>query len=158
MFSFSVFQLLLFSLTFMCSLFPCFNHFEKKLKMRAEHTRLTVKRPPPHTSKSKHLHSHANHPRKSWRSDVPIILPGWGHHSPGQYPQYTRADSGPEAAGSSIHKHYTSPINTPHGRVKSRRRRKSHETWPKAIIGLIGFVTVAQVFRDLYLLFDFIEK
>ena len=38
---------------------------------------------------------------------------------PGQYPQYTRADFGPEAVGSSVHKHYTSPNDKPHGRVKS---------------------------------------
>ena len=39
---------------------------------------------------------------------------------PGRYPQYTRADFGPEAVGSSNHKHITSPINTTHGKVKSR--------------------------------------
>ena len=35
-------------------------------------------------------------------------------------PQYTRADFGPEAVGSSVHMHCTSPSNKPHGRVKSR--------------------------------------
>ena len=39
---------------------------------------------------------------------------------PGQYPQYTRADFGPEAVGSSVRKHYTSPNVRPYGRVKSR--------------------------------------
>ena len=39
---------------------------------------------------------------------------------PGQYPQYTRADFGLEALGSSAHKHHTSPNDKPHGRVKSR--------------------------------------
>ena len=39
---------------------------------------------------------------------------------PGRYPQYTRADFGPEAVGSSVHKHYTSPNVKPYGRVKSR--------------------------------------
>ena len=39
---------------------------------------------------------------------------------PGQYPQYTLADFGPEAVGGSVHKHYTSPNVEPHGRVKSR--------------------------------------
>ena len=39
---------------------------------------------------------------------------------PGQYPQYTRADFGPEAVGSSVHKHHTSPNVKPYGRVKSR--------------------------------------
>ena len=39
---------------------------------------------------------------------------------PGQYPQYTRADFGPEAVGSSVHKHNTRPNDKPHGRVKSR--------------------------------------
>ena len=38
---------------------------------------------------------------------------------PGQYPQHTRADFGPEAVGSSVHKHQTSPNVKPHGRVKS---------------------------------------
>ena len=44
---------------------------------------MTVKRPPPHTSDSNHLHNHANRARKSWRSDVPIILPGWERHTGG---------------------------------------------------------------------------
>ena len=39
---------------------------------------------------------------------------------PGQYPQYTRADFGPEAVGSSNHKQDTSPNVKPFGRVKSR--------------------------------------
>ena len=65
------------------------------------HTTLTLKRPPPLTSDSNHLHNHANHARKSWRSDVPIILPGW------------------EAVGSSVPKHRTSPNVKPYGRVKS---------------------------------------
>ena len=39
---------------------------------------------------------------------------------PGRYPQYTRADFGPEAVGSSNHKHDTSPNVKPFGRVKSR--------------------------------------
>ena len=40
---------------------------------------------------------------------------------PGRYPHYTRANFGPEAAGSSVQKHYTSPNGKPNGRVKSRR-------------------------------------
>ena len=36
-----------------------------------------VKHPPPYTSDSNHLHNHANRARKSWRSDVLIILAGW---------------------------------------------------------------------------------
>ena len=39
---------------------------------------------------------------------------------PDQYPQYTRADFGPEAVGSSVHKHHTSPNDKPNGRLKSR--------------------------------------
>ena len=39
---------------------------------------------------------------------------------PGRYPQYTRADLGPEAMGSSNHKHIKSPNVKPYGRVKSR--------------------------------------
>ena len=38
---------------------------------------------------------------------------------PGQYPQCTRADFGPEAVGGSVHKHNTSPNVKPYGRVKS---------------------------------------
>ena len=51
--------------------------------VRAEHTKLTVKQPPPYTSDSNHLHNHANRARKSWRSDVLIILPGWRRHTGG---------------------------------------------------------------------------
>ena len=40
---------------------------------------------------------------------------------PGRYSQYTRADFGPEAVGSSNHRHITSPNVKPHGRVKSRK-------------------------------------
>ena len=47
------------------------------------HTTVTVKRPPPYTSDSNHLHNHANRARKSWRSDVPIILPAWERHTGG---------------------------------------------------------------------------
>ena len=39
---------------------------------------------------------------------------------PGRCPQYTRADFGPEAVGSSNHKHVTLPNVKPCGRVKSR--------------------------------------
>ena len=46
-------------------------------------TTLTVKRPPPHTCDSNHLHNHGNRARKSWRSNVPIILPGWRRHTGG---------------------------------------------------------------------------
>ena len=45
------------------------------------HATVTVKRPPPHTSNSNHLRNHANRARKSCRSDVPIILPGWERRS-----------------------------------------------------------------------------
>ena len=38
---------------------------------------------------------------------------------PGQYPQYTRADIGPDAVGCSIHTRCTSPNVKPYGRVKS---------------------------------------
>ena len=34
--------------------------------VRAEHTKLTVIRPPPYTSNGNHLHSHANQASKSW--------------------------------------------------------------------------------------------
>ena len=69
------------------------------------HTTLTLKRPPPLTSDSNHLHNHANRARKSWRSDVPTILPGWERHTGGSR---------------SIHKHCTSPNVKLNGRVKSR--------------------------------------
>ena len=38
---------------------------------------------------------------------------------PSQYSQYTRADFGPEALGSSIHTRFTSPNVKTYGRVKS---------------------------------------
>ena len=56
---------------------------EKKKKTAGRHTKLTVKRPPPYTSDSNHLHNHANRARKSWRSDVSIILPGQRRHTGG---------------------------------------------------------------------------
>ena len=40
---------------------------------------------------------------------------------PGRYPHYTRADFGPEAVGSSNHKHIRSPNGKPYGRVRSRK-------------------------------------
>ena len=60
---------------------------------------------------------------------------------PGRYPQYTLADFGPEAVGSSIHKRYTSPNDKPHGRVKSRMvaeqqmhgRNPHHEAVPRQL-------------------------
>ena len=88
------------------------------------HTKLTVKRPPSYTSDSNHLHNHANRARKSWRSDVPIILPGWGRHTGGSQSiptQYTRADFGPEAVSCSVHKHITSPNVKPHGKIVPER-------------------------------------
>ena len=42
------------------------------------------------------------------------------HGCLGQHPQYTRADFGPEAVGSSNHRHITSPNVKPFARVKSR--------------------------------------
>ena len=58
-------------------------HRSRSRRGAGRHTTLTVKRPPPHTSDSNHLHNHANRARKSWRSGVPIILPGWGRHMGG---------------------------------------------------------------------------
>ena len=40
---------------------------------------------------------------------------------PGRYSHYTRADFGPEAVGSSNHKHIKSPNVKPYGTVKSRK-------------------------------------
>ena len=37
----------------------------------------------PYTSDSNHVHNHANRARKSWSSDVSIILPGWRRHTGG---------------------------------------------------------------------------
>ena len=56
-------------------------------------------------------HANRKHVRKSWRSDNPIILPGWGatRVGPGQYPQYTRAPFGEEAVGSSPHRDHRTP-------------------------------------------------
>ena len=55
----------------------------EKREIAGRHATSTVKRPPPHTSDCDHLHNHANRARKSWRSDVPIILPRLGRHSGG---------------------------------------------------------------------------
>ena len=85
------------------------------------HTTVTVKRPPPHTSNSNHLRNHANRARKSWRSDVPIILPGWERHTGGSRSIPTVHPCGPEAVGSSNHKHIKSPNVKPYGTVKSRK-------------------------------------
>ena len=48
-------------------------------------------------------HSTQRNTHTSWRSDVPIILPGWSvtRVGPGQYPKYTRAPEKEEAVGSS---------------------------------------------------------
>ena len=57
-----------------------------------------------------------------------VILPGWERHvGAGQYPQYHRADFGPEAVGSSIHIRYTSPNVQPYGRVKVPQKRKKRK-------------------------------
>ena len=63
-----------------------------------KHTTVTVKRPPPHTSDSNHLHNHANHARKSC-SDVPIGLPGWECHTGGSRPIPTVHPCGLRSAG-----------------------------------------------------------
>ena len=63
-------------LFFGCTLAKCF-------VFAGRHTKLMVKRPQPCTSDSNHLHNHANRARKSWRSDVSIILPGWRRHTGG---------------------------------------------------------------------------
>ena len=47
-------------------------------------------------------------------------LDGSVTRGPGRYPQYTRADFGPEAVCSSNHRHIMSPNVEPCGRVKSR--------------------------------------
>ena len=86
---------------------------------------MTVKRPPPHTSDSNHLHNHANRARKSWRSDVLIILPGWERQTGGSRSIPTVHPCGLRSGGcgsSSNHKHVTSPIVKPYGRVKSAKK------------------------------------
>ena len=95
-------------------------HRSRSRRGAGRHAKLTAKRLPPYTSDSNQLHNHANRARKSWRSDVLIILPGWGRHTVGsrQHPQCTRADFGPEAVGSSNHRYITSPNVKPF-RVKS---------------------------------------
>ena len=58
-------------------------HRSRSRRSAGRHTALTVKRRPPYTSDSNHLHENANRARKSWRSDVSIILPGWERHTGG---------------------------------------------------------------------------
>ena len=82
------------------------------------HTTLTVKRPPPHTSDSNHLHNHANRARQSWRSDVAIILLGWECHTGGSQSIPTVHPCGLRSGG------YTSPNVKPLGSVKSRIHRE----------------------------------
>ena len=62
-----------------------FLHFHIFPFFAGRHTTLTVKRPPPHTSDSNHMNNHANRVRKSWRYDVPIILPGWVRDTGGSW-------------------------------------------------------------------------
>ena len=58
-------------------------HWSRSRRCTRRHIKLTVKRPPPYTFDSNHLHDHANRASKSWRSDVSIILPGWVRHTGG---------------------------------------------------------------------------
>ena len=77
---------------------------------------------------------------------------------PGRYPQYTRADFGPEAVGISNHKHDTSPNVKPFGRVKSRKIPKSEcpdiwirlprHKWPKSLSSIEDPVVPLE--RNLY--------
>ena len=39
--------------------------------------------PPPYTTTVSNPHTNVNHARTSWRSGIPIILPGWGYHTGG---------------------------------------------------------------------------
>ena len=64
------------------------NNENKKKKQKVQkcvgrQAKCTVKQPPPYTTTGNNVHNHANNARKSWRSEVPIILPGWGHHTGG---------------------------------------------------------------------------
>ena len=79
---FSFFSLFFFFLFSHVSLF--FHFFAGRL------TSVMVKRPPPHTSNSNRLHNHANRARKSWRSDVSIMMPGWERHTGGSRPMVRR--------------------------------------------------------------------
>ena len=58
-------------------------HRSRSRRSAGRHTKLTVRQPPSCTSDSNHLHNHANRARKSWRSDVSIILPGSRRHTGG---------------------------------------------------------------------------
>ena len=91
---------------------------EKKKNTAGRHTKLTVKRPPPYTSDSNHLQI-ARERAGALTSPSSCLDGGVTRVGPGQYPQYTRADFGPEAVGSSIRIRHTSPNVKPFGRVKS---------------------------------------
>ena len=43
----------------------------------------TTKPPPTAVTTCTTPHANRKHARKSWRSDVPVILPGWEHHTGG---------------------------------------------------------------------------
>ena len=104
---------------FLCHYYYYYFYFD----FAGRHTKLTEKQPPPYTSDSNHLHNHANRARKSWRSDVSNILPGWGRHTGGSRSAPTVHPCGLRsggAVGSSNHRHITSPNVKPYGRVKSR--------------------------------------
>ena len=51
--------------------------------------------------------------RESWRSGTSTTLPGGGatRVGPDQYKQYTRADCGQEAVGSSLHRDHKRPLH-----------------------------------------------
>ena len=58
-------------------------HRSRSRRCADRHAKCAVKQPPPYTTTSNNVHNHANNARKSWSSEVPIILPGWEHHTAG---------------------------------------------------------------------------
>ena len=98
--------------------------------VRADTPKLTVKRPPSYASDSNHLATTQTARDRAGALTFPssCLDGGVTRVGPGQYPQYTRADFGLEAVGSSVHKHHTSPNVKPHGRVKWSRRPEIIQT------------------------------
>ena len=112
---------------------------------------MTVKRPPPHTSDSNHLHNHANRARKSWRSDVLINLPGWESHKWSRSIRSPVRTSVRRAVGSSHHRHVTSPSVKPYERVKSSKNKENEKNEKKRTRGLQGSGPALQASQEFIL-------
>ena len=82
-------------------------HPPHRSRSRQTHYCVTVKRPQPYTSDSNHLHDRETASALTCPSSC--LDGGVTRVGLGRYPQYIRGDFGPEAVGSSNHRHITSP-------------------------------------------------